>query len=141
MRQIWPTFKCRVQCGRLTCSGTLQPFAFNEIYQVRISYRVGTFPKVFVEKPSLKRRNPAEAIPHTYQGDRPCLFLPGDSTQWSSEKIIAQTIVPWLMMWLVYYEAWLSTGIWQGGGTHPNSTIEKAEVVDGPEQRPEQFRL
>jgi hypothetical protein len=31
---------------------------------------------------------------------------------------IALTIIPWLLEWLVYYEAWLVTGEWLGGGVH-----------------------
>ncbi len=30
--------------------------------------------------------------------------------------LVAYTIVPWLMEWLVYYEVWLITGQWEGGG-------------------------
>jgi len=139
MRQIWPNFECKVRGGRLSCCGTVQPFLFNETYRVRISYCAGRFPQVFVDKPVLKRRKPAEPIPHTYEGDRPCLFFPPDRSEWSSDKIIAQTIVPWLMTWLFYYEAWLATGTWQGGGIHPNVGDEKAEEVEQPEPQRKQF--
>ncbi len=32
---------------------------------------------------------------------------------------IATTVIPWLLEWLVYYEAWQATGEWLGGGEHP----------------------
>ena len=32
---------------------------------------------------------------------------------------IADTIVPWTAEWLVYYEIWLMTGEWYGGGDWP----------------------
>jgi hypothetical protein len=32
---------------------------------------------------------------------------------------VGDTIVPWLMEWLVFYEAWGVTGEWRGGGTMP----------------------
>jgi hypothetical protein len=32
---------------------------------------------------------------------------------------IADTIVPWAALWLVFYEYWLATGLWLGGGEHP----------------------
>jgi hypothetical protein len=134
MRQICPSFRCKVQNGRLSCSGTVQPFPFTEKYAVRISYRIGESPKVYVDKPALQRRKATEAIPHTYPGDRPCLFFPPDDSEWSSRKIIAQTIVPWLTEWLFYYEAWLSTGTWQGGGVHPD-TEGKKESGLGPTER------
>jgi hypothetical protein len=34
---------------------------------------------------------------------------------------IADTIVPWLILWLFYYEIWHVTGEWKGGGVHPPS--------------------
>jgi hypothetical protein len=27
--------------------------------------------------------------------------------------------VPWLLLWLSFYELWLITGEWHGGGVHP----------------------
>lgn len=32
---------------------------------------------------------------------------------------IANTILPWTSLWLYYYEIWLGTGKWEGGGDHP----------------------
>lgn len=29
---------------------------------------------------------------------------------------IDETIVHWAAQWIVYYESWVQTGIWQGGG-------------------------
>jgi hypothetical protein len=29
---------------------------------------------------------------------------------------IATTIVHWAIMWIVYYESWVITGEWKGGG-------------------------
>jgi hypothetical protein len=33
--------------------------------------------------------------------------------------MIANTIVPWSVLWLFYFEDWLCTGEWSGGGVHP----------------------
>ena len=30
-----------------------------------------------------------------------------------------QTIVPWAILWLFYFEEWLSSNEWKGGGMHP----------------------
>jgi hypothetical protein len=132
MRRICPDFNCKVQNGRLECKGSLQPFPFTKKYKVRITYRVGEFPKVHVESPALRSRHPNEPIPHTYEGSRPCLFLPSDQSEWSAEKILAETIVPWLALWLFYYETWLSTGKWQGGGEHPvaDKKDKKKSVIE-----------
>jgi hypothetical protein len=118
MKLYYPEFNCRVKRGRLVCRGFVQPTSLHNIYRVRIVYRVGDPPEVWVEEPKLRRRHPDERIPHTYSDDRPCLYLPG-SGEWSPDKKLALTIVPWLSLWLFYYESWLVTGAWQGGGVHP----------------------
>jgi len=30
-----------------------------------------------------------------------------------------QTVVPWTALWLLYFEEWLFSGEWAGGGLHP----------------------
>ena len=37
---------------------------------------------------------------------------------------IADTIVPWAQEWLYYYEIWLATNEWCGGGHIPTSQDE-----------------
>jgi hypothetical protein len=34
---------------------------------------------------------------------------------------IDKTIVPWCYLWLFYFEDWLATGEWKGGGIHPET--------------------
>ncbi len=118
MRAVCPSFECSIVHGLFICHGSLQPFSFTAVYRVRIEYRVGYWPKAWVEEPKLRRRQPDEPIPHTYDDDLPCLFYTR-SNEWTSDKAIAMTIVPWLLQWLFFYEAWLFTGVWQGGGIHP----------------------
>ena len=84
-------------------------------YSVRIEYRVGKRPRVFVESPKLRRRSPDERIEHTYGDDEPCI----EDWDFRSNQQLALTVVPWLLLWLVFYESWLVTGEWQGGGRHP----------------------
>jgi hypothetical protein len=61
-------------------------------------------------------------LPHVYEQDptRLCLYLPG-SGEWSSAMRISETIVPWSVLWLFYFEDWLATGDWGGGGIHPQA--------------------
>ena len=39
-------------------------------------------------------------------------------------KRIDQTIIPWTYTWLFYFEDWLSTDDWKGGGRHPGEEPE-----------------
>jgi hypothetical protein len=32
------------------------------------------------------------------------------------------TIVPWTALWLFYFEEWLISNDWKGGGVHPSSS-------------------
>lgn len=88
-------------------------------YQVRLEYQVKHLPRVFVEDPPLERRLPDEGVPHTFSDDELCLFR----GEFRSDLLLARTVVPWLLLWLVFYESWLVTGEWQGGGEHPGDVV------------------
>jgi hypothetical protein len=124
VRFIWPTLTARVGGGALTVRGVVRPTPLADSYRVRIVYAPGDVPKAFVDSPALRPRDDGQPIPHVYPGPRPCLYLPG-SGEWTNRMSIAKTIIPWLMLWLTYYELWRATGVWQGGG------VEHGAAVDG----------
>lgn len=134
MRVLQPSFTCSVSKGLLVCRGTIKPTEVNRAYKVRVEYRAKEAPRVFVDDPPLRRRKPDERIPHTYDEDRPCLFLPR-SGEWRSDKFVARTIIPWLSEWLFYYEVWRATGEWLGGGVHP--TVPGEPRTTEPDTFPE----
>jgi hypothetical protein len=90
----------------------IQPTPMSRRYTVRIAYRAGGVPDVFVLT-ELKLHPDADVLPHTFPGDKLCLHLPG---QWRPDMYLAHTTVPWTSEWLLYYELWLVTGRWDGGG-------------------------
>lgn len=108
--------------------GVVQPLPLSDEYRVRIEYALGEAPKTWVESPILRSREEGGDIPHVYwdEGPRPCLYLPR-SGEWRGERLLAATIVPWLLEWLVFYEDWHATGEWRGGGVHPPDRSGKAE--------------
>lgn len=59
----------------------------------------------------------ATKLPHTYDSKKQhlCLFNP-HCGEWNSTMLIANTIVHWAIEWLYYYENWVYTGKWLGGG-------------------------
>ncbi len=115
---LHPGFRCAIERRPngtvLVCRGEVQPTALSERYRVRLEYRTRQRPQVWVESPKLLRRKQNERIPHTFADDRPCLFR----FSFHSDMWLARTIVPWLEMWLFFYEAWRVTGMWTGGGAH-----------------------
>jgi hypothetical protein len=121
MRLRWPMFDSHVRSGLLTCCGTLSPDAACARYDVSIEYRDNETPEVRVLAPELRRRSKEELIPHMFDQERLCLYLPG-VREWTTSKQIAGTIVPWTSLWLFFYEVWYATGDWLGGGIEPGMT-------------------
>jgi hypothetical protein len=131
MRFAWPQFQSAIVRATFVSTGYVQPTPLSENYRVRIVYAIGDEPKAYVLNPLVRRRFESEAIPHIYQGPRPCLFRPKNG-DWTGAKAIATTIVPWLVTWLFYYEVWHATGEWLGGGEHP--ALETEEKPSQPSE-------
>lgn len=94
----------------------IQPTAMSRQYTVRIAYHSRGVPQIYVVAPELKLHPEANVLPHTYPGDKLCLHLP---REWRPDMYIAHTTIPWTSEWLFYYELWLVTGRWNGGGHEP----------------------
>ncbi len=39
--------------------------------------------------------------------------------EWRPQMQLSDTYIAWTAEWLWYFEDWLATGIWAGGGEHP----------------------
>jgi hypothetical protein len=97
---------------RFTCE--LQPTQLSRSYSCVIEYQVGQPPMVRVLQPQLVP-DADGALPHFYHTTQSlCLYERGD---WYSWMPIANTIVPWAIEWLYFYELWLATGCWFGSGS------------------------
>lgn len=122
----------------LLWEGWLQPSLFSRRYKVTIRYGLGTAPICVVTEPDLFALAGTRAIPHLYLADkhipgaRLCLFLPGSQaddglSEWRAQLRISDTIIPWASLWLFYFEQWLHTRDWEGGGKHPRTSEVKNE--------------
>lgn len=121
-----PWLSVTVQGTLLTAEGTCQPTPLTARYRVRIGYRLGFSPVAEILDPVPIRRDPRVRVIHTLGRDSvPCLFLPG-VREWHARLLLAATIVPWLLEWLVFYEAWHVTGNWVAGGVLPANYPEAA---------------
>lgn len=125
LRAAQPQSKLRFdQAGdRLVWFGYLQPTALSDQYGVRIEVMRSKrmVPDVYVESPMLKDRHDG-SVPHLYDRSRAklCLWLPGRG-EWSNRMWIVDSVLLWASEWLFFYETWLATGEWLGGGEHPRS--------------------
>ena len=109
----------------MVCTGRIQPTPLNLSYLVRIEYSPPRVPQAWLLDPILEPRSREDDIPHTYGNERPCFFDP--KNDWRPDMKIAVTIIPWLSLWLFYYEVWRATGTWYGGGTHPTEFDPKED--------------
>jgi hypothetical protein len=123
LRSRYPDGDARLSRGRVVWTGTLRPTPASIAYTVRIEYCEGQQPHVFVVDPPLEDF-PDDSIPHTYSPTEMCLYYPGEFDQ--GREFIADTIVPWASEWLLFYELWLITKEWHGGGIHPADEHAKA---------------
>lgn len=116
---VYPQFHLRGLRNVLRAVGCLQPTPNSDQYTIEIEYRDGRRPRVTVLKPKLRLAPGKTKLPHVFRDDDLCLHLPGE---WRPEMRIAEYIVPWISLWLFFYETWLITGEWLGGGHEPSET-------------------
>jgi len=118
-----------------TWSGILQPhqrkYAVNVQYTVPLAIQKASAlwiqPLVSVAELCAWRetRLKLPELPHVYwrhprsnvAGPFLCLF-DSEARQWSSESAIAHTTIQWSSLWLSFFEGWLISGFWSGGGVH-----------------------
>ena len=90
-------------------------------------------PRVQVLKPLLERHPDYEEgpIPHVYWSNDDkvepylCLFSP-TLREWDINDLIADTTIHWAAQWLYFYEGWLVTKKWRGGGRHAARTMRRS---------------
>jgi hypothetical protein len=133
MRHRYPDFDLIANWGFVAqWEGWVRPLA--QAYKLRITYvlwnsiagvkLLSLRPAIWVLEPRLQLFSdfaPGQLVPHIYPDfgrldqSRLCVFDPV-TDEWTMDKAIADTIVPWSIDWLACYEGWLATGEWTGGG-------------------------
>lgn len=78
---------------------------------------------MFVVSPDLRTLVGGRKIPHTYPqagpGECLCLWMP-KLKEWDWHLKLSETYIPWTLRWLYYFEDWLYSDNWAGGGEHPD---------------------
>jgi hypothetical protein len=122
LRHDWPEGQGQLTKHGLTWLVALQPTTLSRTYVIRITYSaLGQWPKVHVVSPSLRALAGPRKIPHLYcqRTIQLCLFAPW-LREWQPHQRVSRTLVLWAKTWLYYFEDWLVTDDWQGGGLHPD---------------------
>ena len=105
----------------------LKPTSLSRVYKILLVYIQGYNPYVYVLNPSLdKLKKEGSIIPHLYDHERYklCLHYP-HINDYNPNEEIGQQYIPWITHWLYYFEEWLYTGEWKGGGVEPGDEIDK----------------
>lgn len=100
--------------------GKLKSSPIGDEYLVKISYKKGERPNIYVLEPKeLKLPQGKNKLEHVYDHKKQklCLYYP-KAKEWNDTKTLTSTILPWTIEWLYHYEMWLITGEWLGGGIH-----------------------
>lgn len=121
-----------IHVGELQWDYETQPTPISRVYMIRVRYRLEKSPEIFVISPNLRDLANGREIPHLYDQaqQKLCLYLPRRG-EWSATKQLSDTVVPWTNLWLYYYEDWLQTNEWRGGGKHPameNNTKKRKQT-------------
>jgi hypothetical protein len=114
------TGETRLRRGALVWRGGVRPTPLSRAYQIRLDYRAEQTPRVTVETPDLRELADGRRLPHVYRQAPPCLclYLPGTG-QWRPQLRLDETMLPWSALWFFYFEEWLESDDWKGGGQHP----------------------
>jgi hypothetical protein len=116
--------------NKFWCEFDLTPTDMSREYKILITHIEGYTPYVYILSPNVSKlsENINEKIPHLYdyKRHRLCLFFPY-TNEFSFEQNFAGQLLPWTILWLFYFETWLATGEWKGGGYHPDDDIVMEE--------------
>ena len=121
LRSDWPEGSTVLGKHGLTWTGPLQPAPLSRRYVVQLTYPSPNHePQVHMLGPSLKKLAPGRRIEHLYcqATERLCLYTP-KHREWLPHQRLSQTLLPWAELWLLYFEDWVVSDEWKGGGTHP----------------------
>ena len=130
LRATYPSASCELRNGTLSWLGKVRPTPLSREYTVVLTYSDSQVPKVWVVGEELQKLD-HPSFPHKYDVDpennmvRICLYRYREFTK---DKFLANTIIPWTVEWLYFYEIWLATGIWCGGGEHPTNITKEEQA-------------
>ncbi|KAA6339088.1 hypothetical protein EZS27_012949 [termite gut metagenome] len=120
---------------KLVWIGDITPSPISLTYTIKITYSYKDGVKAYVANPKpLPLATVKSRLPHVYSHEeqRLCLYYPSGK-EWDSSKYLVHTIFPWASEWLFYYELWVVTGNWLGGGKY----IELGEIGKVKEEQNE----
>lgn len=122
LKSKYDCLDCKLGMGNLIWKQRVRPSKLSRTYDITVKYN-GITPEVYLYNQGIMTKKD-EYIPHCYRRHynnkadeyvKVCLYYP-KYQEWSRDMFLADTIIPWTIDWLYFYELWRITGKWLGGG-------------------------
>jgi hypothetical protein len=126
LKRDFPEGAGSVSMGKLIWRQQMKPTSISNSYLLRIVHTPPSSPRIYVEKPCLTELAAGRKLPHVYKQvpHQLCLYRQ-TYKEWLPSMFVSETILPWASLWLFYFEDWLITDEWKGGGEHPEEKKEE----------------
>jgi hypothetical protein len=137
----WPGASLALLAGReLQYHFAISPSACGRRYECVLLMKPDSrMPVMVVLKPDLVAiaggRRPPHVYPHSGPGVSLCLWWP-KRREWLPQMKLADTYLAWTAEWLWYFEDWLVSGQWSGGGEHPPPPRSRWATIRRPATEP-----
>ena len=135
LRHAFPEGCGEIHRSRLNWTHPIRPHALAHTYTCKIVYGLEDYPEIFCLNPKLSALAGVRKLPHVYSWTESislCLFR-RTSDAWNSRMILAKTAIPLTYAWLAFFEDWLFSGEWRGGGTHPIEVSPPSSIPFRPQ--------
>ena len=120
-KSLYPDFKVHNNLSSLRVEGWVKPTARSITYWFILKYIVNRRPTIIITEPILELNEKQKTLPHIFKGDSLCLYY--SNKEFNGSKLLANTVIPWITLWVYYYEIWCVDGEWLGGGIHPTNEL------------------
>lgn len=119
LKKHFPDYYLNRKPSSLEIIYKVRPTDFSLEYKIKILFNGKNSPKTYVIEPDLKKIVKSPNKVHMYSDYSLCLFYNVKWKEFDVDKdVFSNTIIPWISLWLYYFELWQIDGIWRGGGIH-----------------------
>jgi hypothetical protein len=112
-----PDFTLNSTLTSMSIKGWSRPTARSVVYSYELKYTLHERPAIKILEPILEKYEGSDDLPHVHEGDELCLYFPFYN-EFTHRELLTDTVVPWIALWIFYYEKWAVSGKWLGGGIH-----------------------
>ena len=116
LRHKYPESKVSVKKGKLVWEGILKPTSLSREYKIKLICDRMDNPKVYLKGSDIKGIERGDFPHHYKKTEYGVLLCLNYTAEFNYSMKLTDTIIPWTLEWLCFYEIWLYTGEWHGGG-------------------------